>query len=83
MDNINTLKLKDLKKCEISNVLACLPVGTSLVPASFWEEDAEGWVIMPPDSAVKSQEAFDVWKDEIYNAAIDLGKKQSTLKETS
>lgn len=76
MENLNTLRIKGLKVCEIPNVLACLPEGTYLVPASNFDENAEGWIILPPESAMKSEGTFESWKDSIYNSAIDLGLKQ-------
>lgn len=76
MENINTLKIKGLQVCRIPYVLHCLPVGTSLVPASRFDENAEGWVILPPETALKDEEAFKAWKDEMYDAAIKLGIEQ-------
>jgi len=58
--------------------ITCLPEGTRLIPAaSIFKDNSEGWVVLPPDKSLKNKEAFDEWRDEMFNNAINLGLKQS------
>jgi hypothetical protein len=66
--------LKDIKPCKIPNILSCIPEGTRLMPASSIDPDREGWIILPPEKC-DSEEAFQEWKNSIYNKAIEKGLK--------
>ena len=65
---------QDLRVCKIPNVLACIPEGTRLIPASSIDPDREGWIILPPE-VCDSEKSFQEWKDFMYNKAIENGLK--------
>ena len=51
-----------------------LPVGTQLVPACRYKEDAVGFILLPPEDMM-NKEGFEKWKEELINNTIDLGLK--------
>lgn len=66
-----------VKICDIPNIMACLPEGTRLIPACSVYPDRDGWVILPPEKSMESEEAFQEWKDQMYSNAIDFGLRGS------
>ena len=64
-----------IESCKIPNILACLPEGTRLFPACSIYPGKEGWIILPPEKDLESEESFQKWKDQTYDNAIDLGSK--------
>ena len=73
-------RISDLPVCQVPNVMHCLPVGTRLVPAGSFEEGRPGWVILPPEEALESEEKFMAWRDSIYNAAIDVNMSLNKME---
>ena len=65
--------IEELRK--IPGGLSCIPIGTRIIPACSIYPEQKGWLILPPDNC-DNEKAFNEWKDQLYNNAIDQGLKQ-------
>lgn len=61
-----------------------IPVGSKLVPISsvFEDYDGTGYILIPPDNFLKTEEDFKAFREKLINAVIDMGLRKRGSEAT-